>query len=112
MVDVAFSAWGGINMSFDRDNDENTADLVIQRGRQGISSRHPGGVNVCRADGSVSLLTDGVDGLYATVNFNFPGDSRNGQVIDGSNTFVVQPIQYGAYEKACAVADGQPSEEF
>jgi prepilin-type processing-associated H-X9-DG protein len=104
IVDVAFSAWGGINLIVDRDADEDIALTVYNRRRQGLSSRHSGGLNVVRADGSVSFLRDSIDSYYNNVT-----DPVNGDVIDASENFVILPQDYGAYEKAIAVADGQPA---
>jgi len=47
--DVLFSAWGGINLD----------DPVNPwRKFQGVSSHHPGGVNIARADGSVEFFAN------------------------------------------------------
>ena len=105
--DVAFSAWGGINLIFDVDEDQAIADQVWDRRRQGVSSRHAGGLNVVRADGSVSFLRDSVDSAYNAINL--PG---GGSLIDATANSVIPIIQWGAYEKAIAVADGQPAVEF
>ena len=99
--DVAFSAWGGINLSVDVDNPPQGVDpdIVWDRRRQGISSRHSGGINVARGDGSVSFMRDTIEtwyGLDATAQ-DIP--------VDGV-------LSYRAFEQAVAVADGQPAAEF
>jgi prepilin-type N-terminal cleavage/methylation domain-containing protein len=70
--DVLFSAWGGINI--------NPASFVAGAGVtgsgnkfQGVSSRHPGGVVVARADGSSSFITENISYDYNYAN-NVPGD--------------------------------------
>lgn len=99
MPDVAFSAFGFINLSFDEDVDQNIADNVYNRRRQGLSSRHAGGLNVVRADGSVSFLRDTIESFYASPNLDL-------------NEFPMNATQFMAYEKAIAVADGQPTDDF
>lgn len=51
-ADVLFSAWGGVNI--------NPPTLGLGTGSkfQGVSSRHPGGVIIARADGSVGFITE------------------------------------------------------
>lgn len=107
ICDVAFSAWGGINLIADIEDDESIANQVFDRRRQGISSRHTGGLNVVRADGSVSFLRDSVDSAYNALNL--PGTTTT---IDATEASVIPLLQWGAYEKAIAVADGQPAVEF
>ena len=99
--DVAFSAWGGINLVVDVDNPPQGVDpdIVWDRRRQGISSRHSGGINVARGDGSVSFMRDTIEtwyGLDATID-DVP--------VDGV-------LSYGPYEQAIACADGQPAADF
>jgi prepilin-type processing-associated H-X9-DG protein len=72
--------------------------VVWNRRRQGVSSRHSGGLNVCRGDGSVSFLRDSIESFYAP--------------IDITVNDVPTVLQYRAFEKAVAVADGQPVEDF
>lgn len=71
-ADVLFAAWGGINI--------NPATFVAGNGTtgsgnkfQGVSSRHPGGVVVARADGSSTFITESTSYDYNYVN-NVPGD--------------------------------------
>ncbi len=99
MPDVSFSAWGFINLSFDVDTDQTIADNVWNRRRQGLSSRHSGGLNVVRADGSVSFLRDTIDSFYDDPTLT-------------EDDFPQNVTFYGAYEKAIAVADGQPAMDF
>ena len=101
MPDVAFSAWGFINLSVDRMNPPSGVDPdnIWNRRRQGLSSRHAGGLNVVRADGSVSFLRDSIDSFYSDPTIteaNFPQNIA----------------QFQAYERAIAVADGQPAIDF
>ncbi len=100
MCDVAFSAWGGVNLNVNRNAPPSGVDpdVVWNRRRQGVSSRHAGGLNVCRGDGSVSFLRDTIESFYAP--------------IDITVNDVPTVLQYRAYEKAVAVADGQPVEDF
>ncbi|MEM9410562.1 MAG: DUF1559 domain-containing protein [Planctomycetota bacterium] len=100
IVDVGFSAYGYINLSVDRENPQGGADpdVVWNRRRQGLSSRHNGGLNIIRGDGSVSFMSDTVDSFYSNPAIG--------------PTQIPTILQYGAYEKAVNVADGQPSEEF
>ncbi|MEZ6095349.1 MAG: DUF1559 domain-containing protein [Pirellulaceae bacterium] len=51
-ADVLFSAWGRINYNSVTDG---------YRRFEGISSRHPTGVNVANADGSVRFLNEAID---------------------------------------------------
>lgn len=97
MPDVAFSAWGGVNLSVS--SDSSVADNVFDRKRQGVSSRHTGGLNVVRGDGSVSFLQDAVDSFYSDPTLTVQDFPQNA-------------FEFGAYEKAIAVADGQPAEDF
>lgn len=97
MVDVGFSAWGGINLV--SPTADSADDNIFNRARQGVSSRHTGGLNVVRGDGSVSFLQDSVDSFYEDPTLT-------------EADFLVNPQEYGAYERAIAVADGQPSIEF
>ena len=64
-------------------------------------------MNVVRADGSVSFLRDSVDSAYNALNL--PGTTT---MIDATEASVIPLLQWGAYEKAIAVADGQPAVEF
>lgn len=65
--DVMFAAWGGINI--------NPAAITTNSGNkfQGVSSRHPGGVVVARADGSSAFINENINYDFNTVN-NLPGD--------------------------------------
>ena len=100
IVDVAFSAWGGINLTVDRMNPGAAdPDNIYNRRRQGVSSRHAGGLNVVRADGSVSFLRDSIESFYSDVTLD-------------EDDFPMLVTQYLAYERAIAVADGQPPLEF
>ena len=100
MPDVAFSAYGYINLSVDRNSPPSGVDpdTVWNRRRQGLSSRHAGGLNVVRGDGSVSFLRDTIESYYADPSI-------------GPTDFPLVN-EYLAYEKAIAVADGQPADEF
>ena len=101
MCDVAFSAWGGINLSVDEDSTNPDSQTVWDRRRQGISSRHSGGLNAARGDGSVSFLRETIDTFYG---------------LDATADDVPLPVNglfpYRAFEKACAVADGLAPEDF
>lgn len=63
-ADVMFSAWGGINI--------NPVGLSATSGNkfQGVSSRHPAGVLMARADGSVGFVTENIAYDYDTANVN------------------------------------------
>lgn len=102
MVDVGFSAWGGVNLNFDRLSSQSIADTVTDRKRQGISSRHDGGVNAVRGDGSVKFLRDSVTSWY---------NDEGVENVDAS-TFPPNVTFYRALEQAIAVNDGQPPEDF
>lgn len=99
MHDVAFSAWGGINLSVDVDNPPSGVDptIVWDRRRQGLSSRHSGGLNVARGDGSVSFMRDTVETFYG---------------LDATIDDVPNVLDYRTLEKAVACADGQPADDF
>ena len=97
MPDVGFSAWGSINLNVDPT--DTNSDNVFNRRRQGVSSRHTGGVNVVRGDGSVTFVNQSVDSFYSDPTLT-------------ETDFPTTQFEFGAYEKACAVADGQPSEDF
>jgi prepilin-type N-terminal cleavage/methylation domain-containing protein len=58
--DVMFAGWGGINI--------NPPAITATSGNkfQGVSSRHPGGVVVARADGSSSFVTENMEYDYNT----------------------------------------------
>ena len=99
MPDVAFSCWGGINLSADRNTNPSLADNVFNRRRQGVSSRHAGGLNVVRADGSVSFLRDSIESFYSD-----PTLTENDRPMNAT--------QFQAYERAIAVSDGQPPIDF
>jgi prepilin-type N-terminal cleavage/methylation domain-containing protein/prepilin-type processing-associated H-X9-DG protein len=62
--DVMFAAWGGINI--------NPASISGGNKFQGVSSRHPGGVVVARADGSVTFVTETVGYDFSYANNNTP----------------------------------------
>jgi prepilin-type N-terminal cleavage/methylation domain-containing protein/prepilin-type processing-associated H-X9-DG protein len=105
MPDVSFSAWGGINLITNRLTPPSgvNPDNVWNRRRQGVSSRHAGGLNIALADGSVKFLRESVDSAYNALTVN-------GQEFVG--TTVIPPASWGAYEKGIAVADGQPAEDL
>jgi prepilin-type N-terminal cleavage/methylation domain-containing protein len=65
--DVMFAAWGGINI--------NPAAITTNSGNkfQGVSSRHPGGVVVARADGSSGFIQENIQYDFNTTNI-VPGD--------------------------------------
>ena len=94
MSDVSFSAWGSVNLIVDQENPN--SDVVWNRRRQGLSSRHAGGVNIVRGDGSSTFMRDSIDSWYADPTLDASIDSA--------------PIaqEFGALEKGCAVNDGQP----
>ena len=101
MSDVAFSAWGGINLIVDATDPPSGVDPnnIFNRRRQGLSSRHAGGLNVVRGDGSVSFLRDSIESYYADPTIDETG-------------FAMDRTLWGAYEKAIAVADGLPAVDF
>ena len=63
-ADVMFAAWGGINI--------NPAAITTNSGNkfQGVSSRHPGGVVVARADGSSAFVSENTNYDYDTALAN------------------------------------------
>jgi len=63
--DVMFAAWGGINI--------NPGTLSGGNKFQGVSSRHPGGIVVARADGSVGFVTETVG-----YDFNYSNNLTGG----------------------------------
>ncbi len=88
IVDVAFSAWGGINFN----KVEPTGYNIFNRKRQGISSRHAGGVNVALADGSVRFVAETLNTYY--------GD-------DSDETDVPPTIRdFGTLERLMSLRDG------
>ena len=87
---VLFSGWGGINV-------KNTANNG--RAAQGLSSRHPGLIQVSYADGSTHSIPDSVDSWYS-------GGGTNGN----SNPTTIAHIpartqDYGTYEALIGVND-------
>lgn len=86
IVDVAFSAWGGINL-----NQMETGNDVFNRKRQGASSRHSSGCNFAFGDGSVRFIPDTIDSFYGS-----------GAQLDAPNT-----ADYGTYESLIAINDGR-----
>ncbi|MFM7740605.1 MAG: DUF1559 domain-containing protein, partial [Planctomycetota bacterium] len=62
--DVMFAAWGGINI--------NPAAITTNSGNkfQGVSSRHPGGVVIARADGSSAFISENTNYDYDTTLAN------------------------------------------
>jgi prepilin-type N-terminal cleavage/methylation domain-containing protein/prepilin-type processing-associated H-X9-DG protein len=78
--DVMFSGWGFINI-----NPENSATGGNKF--QGVSSRHPGGVMMARADGSVSFVVETLayDYNYATCNTTYEQliGRRDGAILTG-----------------------------
>ena len=95
VVDVSFSAWGGINYNGPLTGEGTLASPTdTDRKRQGISSRHPTGANFAFADGHVEFVTESVDSWF----------SRNTSMPDLS--------QYGVYEKMIDIADSMIVEEY
>ena len=86
IVDVAFSAWGAINL-----NRADSGDNTFNRKRQGTSSRHSSGCNFAFGDGSVRFVAETVDTWY--------GSNANETDIPAVNV-------YGTYERLIAIGDG------
>ncbi len=87
--DAMFSAWGGIN------------SIYTDRKRQGVSSRHSGGIIVAFADGSGHFIRDTIDTTYIP-NEADPSPAKNP---DGTP-------RYGIWERLIAIGDGLAVGEF
>lgn len=68
--DIAFSTDGGINGS----NDNISTNLI----KQGVSSNHTGGVNICLGDDSTHFMSDNMD----DITYNQLVNQRDGQVVN------------------------------
>ena len=96
ITDVAASAWGGVNLTVST-TDQTLLDDIWARRKQGLASRHSGGVNVARGDGSVAFMRDTISTWYQ---------------IDSPLDDIPPVLEYEALEKAFAVADGLPAEDL
>lgn len=96
IVDNSFSCFGGINHNGPMMGEGTVSSPTdTDRKRQGVSSRHSGGVNFAFADGHVQFIDATIDSWYAT-NVTPPPNEAS----------------YGTYEKLMAMADGEVVGEY
>ena len=84
-LDALFSGWGYINV-------DGVTAIQENKKRQGVSSRHPGGVIFGRGDGSVTFIAENIDSYYSA--------PPTEDAVPANTT------EYGTYENLLHLSDG------